>query len=151
SRRPRRRGCTGGGDASTPGSSSTTGEARFPMRSPRRSPAQTPAQTPAHGRDRRPSGSAAADLATMRRRVSQAAGTRVRRSCAGPHRTSHGTRRRPVTEAAAERLVYLGGDLVEESRATVSVFDRGFLWGDGVYEVTPSFDGVPFRLGAHLD
>jgi branched-chain amino acid aminotransferase len=53
--------------------------------------------------------------------------------------------------AALERLVHVNGDLVEESRATVSVFDRGFLWGDGVYEVTPCFDGKPFRLDAHLD
>lgn len=52
---------------------------------------------------------------------------------------------------AAERLVHVNGDLVEESRATISVFDRGFLWGDGVYEVTPCFDGRPFRLDAHLD
>lgn len=52
---------------------------------------------------------------------------------------------------SAERLVYLDGRLLPESQATVSVFDRGFLWGDGVYEVTPSFDGRLFRLGAHLD
>jgi branched-chain amino acid aminotransferase len=50
-----------------------------------------------------------------------------------------------------ERLVYISGRVVEESQATVSVFDRGFLWGDGVYEVTPCFDARPFRLAAHLD
>lgn len=50
-----------------------------------------------------------------------------------------------------ERLVLLDGSLVPESRATVSVFDRGFLWGDGVYEVTPCFAGRTFRLEAHID
>jgi branched-chain amino acid aminotransferase len=50
-----------------------------------------------------------------------------------------------------ERLVYLDGDMIEESRATVSVFDRGFLWGDGVYEITPCFGGRLFRLTDHLD
>jgi branched-chain amino acid aminotransferase len=52
---------------------------------------------------------------------------------------------------AAERLVSINGALVAESKATVSVFDRGFLWGDGVYEVTPCFDGRTFRLEAHVD
>lgn len=35
-----------------------------------------------------------------------------------------------------ELYVYLNGEMVEESRARISPFDRGFLWGDGVYEVT---------------
>lgn len=50
-----------------------------------------------------------------------------------------------------ERLVWIDGSLVPESSATVSVFDRGFLWGDGVYEVTPCFAGRPFRLEQHVD
>lgn len=50
-----------------------------------------------------------------------------------------------------ERLVFINGALVPESAATVSVFDRGFLWGDGVYEVTPCFAGNPFRLERHVD
>jgi branched-chain amino acid aminotransferase len=33
----------------------------------------------------------------------------------------------------------------------VSVFDRGFLWGDGVYEITPCFAGRLFRLSDHLN
>jgi branched-chain amino acid aminotransferase len=50
-----------------------------------------------------------------------------------------------------ERYVLIDGELVPESKATISVFDRGFLWGDGVYEVTPVFRGRPFRLEAHVD
>ncbi len=35
--------------------------------------------------------------------------------------------------------------------ATVSVFDRAFMFGDGIYEVTPFYSGKPFRLQDHLD
>ena len=50
-----------------------------------------------------------------------------------------------------ERLVFINGTLVPESTATISVFDRGFPWGDGVYEVTPCFRGRTFRLKEHID
>jgi branched-chain amino acid aminotransferase len=46
---------------------------------------------------------------------------------------------------------YLNGKVVRESHAAISPFDRGFLWGDGVYEVTPCFNGRLFRLADHLD
>ncbi len=48
-------------------------------------------------------------------------------------------------------IVYLNGELISAENATVSVFDRGFLLGDGVYEVIPAFNGKLFRLKAHLD
>ncbi len=35
-------------------------------------------------------------------------------------------------------------------QAQVSVFDRGFLMGDGVYEVIPVYSGLPFRLPQHM-
>ena len=34
------------------------------------------------------------------------------------------------------RIVYVNGRYVPESEAAVSIFDRGFLFADGVYEVT---------------
>lgn len=49
-----------------------------------------------------------------------------------------------------DRFVYLNGEIIEESAAMVSPFDRGFLWGDGVYEVTPCFAGKLYRLDDHL-
>ena len=52
---------------------------------------------------------------------------------------------------SSEPLIYLNGDIVEAADARISPFDRGFLWGDGVYEITPCFDGQLFRLGDHLD
>lgn len=48
-------------------------------------------------------------------------------------------------------LLYLNGEIVEEADARISPFDRGFLWGDGVYEITPLFGGNLFRLDDHLD
>lgn len=48
-------------------------------------------------------------------------------------------------------LVYLNGDYLPLSQAKVSVLDRGFLFGDGVYEVVPVYGGKPFRLPEHLE
>ena len=47
--------------------------------------------------------------------------------------------------------VYLNGKYLPKSEAHISVDDRGFLLGDGVYEVTPFYEGVPFALDRHLD
>ena len=56
------------------------------------------------------------------------------------------------------RTVYLNGDYLPETEAKVSVFDRGFLMADGVYEVTSvldgkliDFDGHAVRLQRSLD
>ncbi|MFM9887597.1 MAG: D-amino acid aminotransferase [Burkholderiales bacterium] len=46
--------------------------------------------------------------------------------------------------------VYLNGEWVPLERATVSVLDRGFIFGDGVYEVIPVYGRCPFRLPEHL-
>jgi len=46
---------------------------------------------------------------------------------------------------------YLNGNYLPLSEAKVSVLDRGFLFGDGVYEVIPSYSGHLFRLQDHLD
>ncbi len=47
-------------------------------------------------------------------------------------------------------IVYLNGNYVPLSEAKISVLDRGFLFGDGVYEVIPSYTGHLFRLKDHL-
>jgi D-alanine transaminase len=46
---------------------------------------------------------------------------------------------------------YLNGAYLALKEATVSPFDRAFLFGDGVYEVVPVYSGRPFRLRQHLD
>lgn len=47
-------------------------------------------------------------------------------------------------------LVYLNGNYMDFSEARVSVEDRGFQFGEGVYEVVRCYRGGPFRLGQHL-
>ncbi len=47
-------------------------------------------------------------------------------------------------------LVYLNGDYLPLDEARVFVLDRGFLFGDGVYEVIPVYSRRPFRLHEHL-
>lgn len=47
--------------------------------------------------------------------------------------------------------VFLNGEWLPAGSAQVSVMDRGFLFGDGVYEVVPVYSRRPFRLGEHLD
>ena len=46
--------------------------------------------------------------------------------------------------------VFLNGDFLPAEQAKVSVLDRGFLLGDGVYEVIPVYGGQCFQLSGHL-
>jgi D-alanine transaminase len=46
--------------------------------------------------------------------------------------------------------VFLNGRFLPDSEATISVFDRGFVFGDGVYELVPVYSRHPFRLDNHL-
>ncbi len=46
--------------------------------------------------------------------------------------------------------LYLNGEYVQESGARVSVFDRGFLYGDGLFETMRAYKGHIFRLDQHL-
>jgi D-alanine transaminase len=48
------------------------------------------------------------------------------------------------------RIVYVNGDFVPEEEAKVSVFDRGFLFADGVYEVTPIVQGKLVENPGHM-
>lgn len=47
-------------------------------------------------------------------------------------------------------LNYLNGKFIPHEQATVSVYERGFLFGDGVYEVIRSYRGLLFESRAHL-
>lgn len=48
-------------------------------------------------------------------------------------------------------IVYLNGEYMPLAEAKVPVMDRGFLFGDGVYEVIPAYAGNLFRLDDHLE
>ncbi len=47
--------------------------------------------------------------------------------------------------------VYLNGQFLPVAEAKVSVLDRGFIFGDGIYEVIPVYGGRLFRLAQHLE
>lgn len=47
-------------------------------------------------------------------------------------------------------MIYLNGDFLRIEEARISVLDRGFIFGDGVYEVIPAYSRKPFRLAEHL-
>ncbi|MCP9446732.1 MAG: D-amino-acid transaminase [Nitrospira sp.] len=48
-------------------------------------------------------------------------------------------------------IAFVNGRFVPWAEATVSIDDRGFQFGDGVYEVIRTYRGEPFELDAHLD
>lgn len=47
-------------------------------------------------------------------------------------------------------IVYLNGDFIPDDKACIPVLDRGFIFGDGVYEVIPVYGAKTFRLREHL-
>lgn len=48
-------------------------------------------------------------------------------------------------------VVSINGKIMFKEDAKISVFDRGFLYGDSVYEVIRTYQGIPFLLQEHLD
>ena len=53
------------------------------------------------------------------------------------------------SEDRIRRIVYLNGDFLNENDAKVSIFDRGFLMADGVYEVTSVINGKLIDFDGH--
>ncbi|MEM2093365.1 MAG: aminotransferase class IV, partial [Candidatus Bathyarchaeia archaeon] len=51
----------------------------------------------------------------------------------------------------AEPLVYIDGAYYPKSQAKISVFDHGFLYGDGVFEGIRAYNGVVLKLKEHID
>src|ERR1041385_7864620 len=49
-----------------------------------------------------------------------------------------------------QRFAFLNGQFVPEEQASVSIFDRGFLYGDGLFETVCIYNGKVFRLDRHL-
>jgi len=47
-------------------------------------------------------------------------------------------------------MVFLNGEILPIEQAKVPVLDRGFIFGDGIYELVPVYSRVPFRLEEHL-
>ena len=53
--------------------------------------------------------------------------------------------------AQMERVVYLNGEFIPESRAGIPIRDRGFVLGDAVFDTARTFNGRPFKLPDHID
>jgi D-alanine transaminase len=51
---------------------------------------------------------------------------------------------------SSDAIVYLNGSFLPMREARIPVLDRGFIFGDGVYEVIPVYARQPFRLPEHL-
>lgn len=47
-------------------------------------------------------------------------------------------------------IAFINGEYLDATEAKISIFDRGFLFGDAVYEVLPVYDGQPFFVKRHL-
>ena len=49
------------------------------------------------------------------------------------------------------QFIFLNGKIIPDTDANISSGDRGFLYGDGIYETLRSYNGTPFKLSEHLD
>ncbi len=47
-------------------------------------------------------------------------------------------------------MVFLNGRFMPIEEAKIPVLDRGFIFGDGIYELVPVYSRVPFRMDEHL-
>ena len=47
--------------------------------------------------------------------------------------------------------VFINGKFIDEKKASVSVFDHGLLYGDGVFEGIRAYNGRVFKLQEHVD
>lgn len=56
----------------------------------------------------------------------------------------------PITDALPATLCYLDGEYTALRDAKISVLDRGFIFGDGIYEFVPAYHGQPFCFEEHM-
>lgn len=50
-----------------------------------------------------------------------------------------------------DRMIYLNGEFVPEDRAKISIYDSALMFGDMVFEMTRSFNGIHFKLEEHIE
>lgn len=56
----------------------------------------------------------------------------------------------PLASSLPDTPCYLNGEFTPLKDAKISVMDRGFIFGDGIYEVVPAYAGKPFRFEQHM-
>lgn len=49
------------------------------------------------------------------------------------------------------KFIFLNGKIISDTEGSVSSGDRGFLYGDGIFETLRSYNGKPFKLAEHLE
>ncbi len=49
------------------------------------------------------------------------------------------------------KYIFLNGKIISETEGRISSKDRGFLYGDGIFETLRSYNGIPFKLTEHLE
>ncbi len=54
-----------------------------------------------------------------------------------------------MSQPATQKTVYLNGEYLPLEEARIPVLDRGFIFGDGIYEFIPVFGRIPFRMHEH--
>lgn len=57
----------------------------------------------------------------------------------------------PTLTATKNLYAYVNGNYVDKDEASISIYDHGFLYGDGVYEAIRAYDGLIFKLREHID
>jgi len=55
-----------------------------------------------------------------------------------------------IPDVDNDSIAYLNGEFVRLGDAKISVLDRGFIFGDSIYDVVPVYNGKPFRMDGHL-
>ena len=63
----------------------------------------------------------------------------------------HGTHNAVADNRNEDILIYVNGELFKRHEAKISVFDSGYLVGDGIWEALRLYDGVLVFLDEHLD
>lgn len=51
----------------------------------------------------------------------------------------------------SDQLIYVNGEFVKKEKAVISIYDHGFLYGDGVFEGIRVYEGNVFKLKEHID
>ena len=55
-----------------------------------------------------------------------------------------------TTDSSRENIVFFNGQLISESNVGISIRDRGFIYGDAVFDATRTFNGQTFKLKEHI-
>ena len=61
------------------------------------------------------------------------------------------SRKWEISAMPDEKVAYFNGEMMPADQVGISIYDRGFLYGDAVFDATRTFGGKTFRLDRHID